>query len=305
MSRLRVGVDVGGTKILAGAVDATGRVVARARVATPAGADALSGAIAEAVGALGIGAGAPIGVAIAGRVSRDGRTLVQAANLGLADVPVADLVERRLSTATRLVNDADAAMWAECRVGAARGCADAVMVAVGTGVGGSAVTGGRLVTGAHGGAGEIGHMVVKRDGRRCTCGGRGCLDQYGSGRALWRHARRGYRHLRIDPPADLGAAADAGDAVALAAYDRIGRWLGAGIADVAALLDPERIVLAGGIAASTHAFAETVDRHLRDELHRRGVAAVPSVVRAELGADAGMIGAADLSLGDTRREDAA
>lgn len=308
MSDLRIGVDVGGTKILAGAVDATGRVAARARVLTPVGVDALTASIAEAVETLGVATGTPIGVAIAGRVDAAGRTLVQAANLSLADVAMADLVEQRLAAPVYVVNDADAAMVAECWVGAAKDCTDAIMVAVGTGVGGAAVAGGRLVAGAHGAAGEIGHMVVKRGGRRCTCGGRGCLDQYGSGRALWRYARRLYRESDAELPVDLGAAADSDDRIAIAAYDRIGLWLGAGVADAAALLDPERIVLAGGVAASTPLLVDAVRRHLQRELQRRGVAVMPSVVRAALGADAAMIGAAHLapfSSRDARSVDAA
>ena len=295
MSTPRIGADVGGTKILIGAIGTEGDVVERARIATPTGAEALCRAVADAVTSLSSFAGQPIGLAMAGRIDPDQRTVRQAANLGLVNVPLAELLEQRTQVAVRLVNDADAALGAECAFGVARGCADALMVAVGTGVGGSVAVRGQLVPGAHGGAGEIGHMVVKLGGRACACGGSGCLDQYGSGRALWRYAKRANRN-RTALPSDLGAAANAGVPYALEAYDRVGRWLGVGIANAVALLDPSRIVLAGGVAASTPILLQTVQRHLFQELRARGVRAAPELALAELGANAGMIGAALLSV---------
>lgn len=287
-----IGVDIGGTKILAGIVDAEGNVGRTVRVETPIGSvRALADAVANVISVL-TDEPAAIGLAVAGRVS--GRLVTQSANLRLTDARLADAVEALIPAECVLLNDADAALAAEHAFGIARQADDVFMLTVGTGIGGSHIVSGRLMTGAHGAANEVGHMTIKSGGRLCGCGGLGCLDQYGSGRALARYARAYHRRAGGQGPIayDLARAASEGEAYAVAAFDELGRWLALGIADVVALLDPELVVLAGGVATAGEPFEIAVRKHLDLELGRRGVHTGPRLARARLGHDAGMIGAA-------------
>jgi glucokinase len=206
-------------------------------------------------------------------------------------------------------NDADAAAWAEYRYGAARGADLALMITLGTGIGGGIVMDGRLQRGSHGVAGEWGHMRVVPDGRLCACGNRGCWEQYASGTALGQTAREVARNspaaaaLLLDRVAgdpdrltgeDVARAAADGDALARELLAEVGSWLGQGIADLAAVLDPEVVVIGGGVSV----LGETVLGPARDRLERalpgRGFRPGPKVVAAQLGAQAGLVGAADL-----------
>lgn len=298
ITTMGIGVDVGGTKILTGSVDAAGDVTSLRRTATPVGsvrelADTIAAEIAETKSAT----TDAVGIAVAGRVDGDGRVLTQSANLALTNVPLAELVEARTGLRIVLVNDADAALWGEHRLGAAATIADVVMLTVGTGVGGSALVGGRLLRGAYGAASEFGHMIVEPNGLSCGCGARGCLDRYGSGRALWRFARDAYAEARpSDPMADnLADAADRGVSYAIEAFDTLGMWLGRGLANILAALDPGRVVLAGGVASSGMRLVQAVRANLDRELALRGVSASPDVVVGDLGESAGVIGASMLA----------
>lgn len=290
----RVGVDVGGTNIRAGLIASDGTVLTRRRLRTPVGSPSeLADSIAQAVWhAAGEYYPDAVGVAVGGRVDNKGRRVLQAANIGLTAVPLADLLDQRLGSPCVILNDANAALIAEHRYGAAWSVEDAVLVTVGTGVGGSAMVGGRLVAGAHGGAGEAGHMTVRYGGRRCACGGRGCLDQYGSGSALWRYARARYRSAGLDLPLRLDVAARSGDPHAIAAFSDLAHWLAQGIADLVALFDPGLVVLGGGVATAGKVLTAPVEAALRCELDRRSVPWCPRVTSATLGDDGGMIGAA-------------
>ena len=207
-------------------------------------------------------------------------------------------------------NDANAAAWGEFRFGAGRDAHDLVAVTVGTGIGGGIVLSDRLVRGAFGMAAEFGHLVRVPDGRLCGCGKRGCWEQYASGNALLRKARelaaerRNEAHTLLDlgdgtPEGVTGkhitVAARDGDPVALEAFSRIGRWLGTGLADVAALLDPAMFVIGGGVSEAGELLLAPTRVAFVSALVAAGHRPHAQVVAAELGNDAGLVGAADLA----------
>jgi glucokinase len=269
MSTPGIGVDIGGTKIAAGLIDADGTVLARVQLPTPTGEVAIADAVAGLVRRIAPdAAGAVVGIAVPGYVSLDHRTVSYAANLELENTLLAELVESRLPVRALVINDANAALWAEYRFGAARSVQDVAMVTVGTGIGGGLLVNGKLVAGAHGWAGEIGHMVVDPGGRACGCGSRGCLDRYASGSVL---------ETEASTPED---------------FAEIAHWLGFGLSQVAMLLDPGLILIGGGVSAAGTALTEPVRERLAGLLAEHGRDSTPPVVPAQLGPDAGIIGAA-------------
>lgn len=298
---------MGGTKCLAVALE-DGVVVGERRVPTPAGASALLEAVAGvAIDVRGPGGTAGVGVGMPGLVDRQG-VLRFAANLpGVEDLPVAAELAAVLGAPVRVENDAICATWGERQVGAARGYDDVLLVALGTGIGGGIVAGGRLVRGANGFAGEVGHMIVDPDGPPCPCGKRGCWERFASGSGLGRMAReavdagRGTRLLELaggDPAQVHGehvaqAAAD-GDAEALALIGRLGWWVGLGLANLANVFDPQAFVLGGGLIEMGELLLAPVRAAFADLVtggaHRPPVAILP----ATLGEHAGAIGAASL-----------
>jgi glucokinase len=264
-----IGVDIGGTKIAAGLIDTDGTVLARVQLPTPTGEVAIAEAVAGLIRRIAPeAAGAVVGIAVPGYVSLDHRTVSYAANLELENTLLAELVESRLPVRALVINDANAALWAEYRFGAARSVQDVAMVTVGTGIGGGLLVNGKLVAGAHGWAGEIGHMVVDPGGRACGCGSRGCLDRYASGSVL---------ETEASTPED---------------FAEIAHWLGFGLSQVAMLLDPGLILVGGGVSAAGTALTEPVRERLAGLLAEHGRDSTPPVVPAQLGPDAGIIGAA-------------
>lgn len=269
MSNSWIGVDIGGTKIAAGVIDENGAVLDRAQLPTPHGEVAIADAVAGLVRRLAPDvAGTVVGIAVPGYVSLDHRTVSYAANLDLENTRLAELIEARLPVSALVINDANAALWAEYRFGAARAVQDVAMVTVGTGIGGGLLVNGKLVTGANGWAGEIGHMVVEPGGRPCGCGSRGCLDRYASGSVLETEART------------------------TADFAEMAHWLGFGLSQVSMLLDPDLILLGGGVSAAGAALAEPTRERLAELLTEHGRHSTPPVVPAQLGPDAGFIGAA-------------
>ena len=311
-SPLAVGVDIGGTKVAAAVVDAAGRVLRHEQRRTPATSpDSIRDVVVDLVGELSrTHRVEAVGVGAAGWIDA-GRSVVRyAPNLAWRDEPLQDLLSAALDLPVVVENDANAAAWAEFRFGAARQATESmVLLTVGTGIGGGIVVGGELVRGAHGMAGEIGHTRVVPDGLPCGCGRQGCLEQYASGTALVRLAREavaqqpepsgvlvelaGGDPARIDGPM-VTRAARAGDAAARYAFDQVGHWLGAGLADVVAVLDPELLVLGGGVMAAGELLLAPVREAYRQALARRGQFPVAPVTAASLGPLAGVIGAADL-----------
>jgi glucokinase len=304
-----IGVDIGGTKVLAAVVDENGRVLDSQTTPTPGpGSSPGSGleqasvievedALVEVVVALTERHGrCPVGVAAAGFVDTVGERVRFAPHLPWRDEPLAAKLGKRLAgrvLGNVLVdNDANAALWAEARFGVARDVRDAVMLTLGTGIGGAILAGGALHRGRNGMAGEFGHMQVVPDGRPCECGGRGCWEQYCSGRALVRAAAAAGSTL-AGP--DLTSAAQAGDPAAVAAYAEVGRWLGVGAANVVAGLDPELVVVGGGVSAASDLLLDPARTAMAESLVGAGHRVLPDLVGAELGPLAGVVGVADLA----------
>lgn len=318
-STLAIGVDIGGTKILAGTVTADGEIIASARRPTPRhDADDVLATVADAVRELVDGADSPIssvGIGVAGLVDRECSRVYFAPNLRWAQVPVRTLLQASTGLPVVVENDGNVAAWGEHRFGAGRGIADMVLVTVGTGIGGGIVIDGHLFRGAHGAAGEIGHLNAVPDGRPCGCGRNGCWEQYASGNALVREARI----LAADRRSEAGLllslgdgtpegveghqiteAASAGDPIAIEAFATVGTWLGRGLADLAAVLDPELFVIGGGVSESGDLLLASARQTLADKLIGQQNRPAPVLRPAELGNRAGIVGAADLARQSTR-----
>ncbi|MDX6323831.1 MAG: glucokinase [Nocardioidaceae bacterium] len=308
-----VGVDIGGTKIAAGVVDEHGKILEKVRHATPKDDPvALVSTVEALVNDLRTRHDiAAIGVGAAGFVSSDRRRVLFGAHVAFGDDPLADPLEDALGLPVVVENDANAAAWAEYSLGAGRGVPDQLMVAVGTGIGGGIIFGGRLYRGGHGIAAEIGHIGVVRDGRPCQCGRRGCLEQYASGSSLTDSGRAAVAagqapHLLEaaggDPKAVTGAMitqlARGGEAEAVALFAELGDWLGLGIATFVAVLDPTLVILGGGVGDAGDVLLTPTRQSMERELTGRGHHPGPNLRLAALGNDAGLIGAADLARHD-------
>ncbi|GAA1744337.1 ROK family glucokinase [Luedemannella helvata] len=310
---LTIGVDIGGTKVLGGVVDAAGEVLAQARRDTPA--DDVSKTldfIVEVVQEL--AAEHPVsavGIGAAGWIDASRSRVLFAPNLAWRDEPLRDKVAERVDLPVIVENDGNVAAWAEFRFGAARAARDSmVLVTVGTGIGSGIVLGGGLVRGAHGIAAEIGHMRAMPGGRHCGCGRQGCIEQYASGSALVRYARdvamqdpAAGAHLldlaggtveAINGPMVTRAARD-GDPVAMAAFTEIGTWLGGCLADLVQILDPEVLVVGGGVIDAGELLLGPTRDAFAEQLAARGTLPVADVVGASMGNVAGVVGAADLA----------
>lgn len=295
-----VGVDIGGSKILAVVVDDDGRVVDTEARVTPGRSVAVAlveDAMVDAIGSLQARHGrSTVGIGAAGFVDRDGERVMFAPHLPWRDERVGQRVGRRLQEtvvgSVVLDNDANAALWAEARFGARRTADDVVMVTMGTGIGGAMLLGGRLHRGRNGMAGEFGHAQVVPAGRPCECGNAGCWEQYASGRALARAAAA--RGSDLVGPA-LTAAAQSGDPDAIAAFAEVGHWLGVGLANLTGAYDPTMILIGGGVAAAGDLLLDPARESLSCHLVGRGHRVEPEVAVATLGPMAGAIGAADLA----------
>lgn len=308
-----IGVDVGGTKVLGGVVDQTGKVLKTARRDTPReGGVALTQAIADVAKELMADFTIDsVGVSAAGFVSSDRKTMLATPNIaGWNGVDLDSDLTTLIGLPVVIENDANAAAWGEARFGAGRGKEHLLMLTVGTGIGGGIVVNGDLYRGAFGVAAEIGHMRVVPDGHLCGCGARGCFEQYGSGNALLRHAREAIaaspdiaRNLlsRGDGTIDgltgqaITDAARDGDAVALAAFNTTGQWLGAGIATLSVILDPECVVIGGGVIDAGEILLQPTRAALERFMPFAGKHPNPEIIAALLGNEAGLVGVADLA----------
>ncbi len=294
---LYVGVDVGGTKVLAVLISSQGEVLRSAQVPMPgrsaADVDVEAALVAAAAEVMGGAPVAGLGVSAAGFVDRTGELVRFAPHLPWRDAPVRRRIAERVGLPVVVANDANCAGHAELVAGAARGVACGLLVTVGTGIGGAVLLDGAVVRGANGMAGEFGHMQVVPDGLECECGLRGCWEQYASGRALERVTRVALGS-HLDGPA-VAAAARAGDRVAREAFASIGTWLGVGIAGLVAAFDPEVVVVGGGVSAVGDLLLEPARRGLLDALPAAGHRDVPPLVPASFGPEAGAVGAALLA----------
>jgi glucokinase len=258
---------------------------------------------------------AAVGIGAAGFVDAARATVLFAPHLSWRNEPLRDAIHQRLRLPVVVENDANAALWAEWRFGAGQGEDDLICVNLGTGIGGSIMIGGELQRGKYGVAGEFGHMQVVPGGHRCECGNRGCWEQYASGNALVREARelavadspvaQGLLNRVGRDPSNLTGplvadAANDGDPTAIELFEEVGRWLGIGLANLAAAFDPGGFVIGGGVSEAGELLIGPAREAYRRQLTGRGFRPEARVVLAQLGNEAGLIGAADLAREHTR-----
>lgn len=309
---LSVGIDIGGTKVAAGVVDVHGTILAESRRATP-GRDprAVEDVIAELVRELsGDYRIRSVGIGAAGWMDLSNSTVLFSPHLAWRNEPLRRNLEQRLRRRVTLVNDADAAAWAEWRFGAGRTESRLVCITLGTGIGGAMIMDGRVERGRYGVAGEFGHQIIVPQGHRCECGNRGCWEQYASGNALGREGRE----LAASGSPVAGSIIDAvsgdtslitgalvtelaisGDRASRELVDDVGQWLGLGLANLAAALDPGTFVVGGGLSVADELLLGPARRAFGRNLTGRGFRPAARIERAALGPAAGLIGAADLS----------
>jgi glucokinase len=306
-----IGIDIGGTKIAGAVVDELGVIVREDRVPTDASRpEEIENAVVAMIERLSDGpeeiAGA--GVAAAGFIDAAQSTVYYAPNINWRHEPFREKLEKRIDLPVLIENDANAAGWAEFRFGAGRLVSDMVILTIGTGVGGAIVSNDRLFRGGFGAGAEIGHMRVVPGGLPCGCGAHGCIEQYGSGRALQRMANEladagGIGQALADVRArngslsgtDISALIMSGDPGALAALRQLGDWLGQACASLGAVLDPQLFVFGGGVAQAGELLLEPIRLAYLENLPARGYHPEPEFKIAELVNDAGVVGAADLA----------
>ncbi|MDO8964945.1 MAG: ROK family protein [Coriobacteriia bacterium] len=307
-----IGLDVGGTRIAAGLVERKGRIVRETKVLTPKASgpfaivDAVVDAIAEVTQNVHPSEIAGIGIGLPAQIDFTKQTVEFCTNLPLGGVDMRGLVTSRAKFPVTIDNDGHTAAIAEWRFGAAKGLKDFVMVTLGTGVGGGVFVDGRPYRGFRGFGGEIGHMVVQLDGELCPCGGRGHLEAYAARPAIIRDALAavktfrgsGIRRLANDVPEKITAevviqAARSGDEAAIEIMNRVGDVLGEAMVGLVNLLNPQAIIVGGGIGESSPLVIERASARIQSEAlaGRRDVRVLP----AELGNDAGLVGAAALA----------
>ncbi|MDT0261360.1 ROK family glucokinase [Jatrophihabitans lederbergiae] len=309
---LAIGVDIGGTKVAAGVVDDEGRVLDSTRRPTPGNDVAQTEAvIAEVVAELSSRHEVTaVGIGAAGWIANDHATVLFSPHLAWRNEPLRDALAEVIGVPVVVENDANAAAWAEYRYGAARDSRVSVMVTMGTGIGGGLVFSGILYRGANGVGCEYGHMSVVPDGRRCACGNRGCWEMYASGTALARDARElaaiapvsAHRLMTLangDVDQLTGQlvtqAAREGDPAAVEIYTQMGRWLGRGLANLAAVIDPTVFVIGGGVSEAGDLLLGPARQSFAESLTGRGFRPAADIRLAELGPEAGLVGAADLA----------
>lgn len=311
---LTIGVDIGGTKIAAGVVDSSGQLLARLTAPTPAtDARAIGRVTSDLVDALRLahdGQVVALGAAAAGFVAADHRTVSFAPNIAWRDHDLASELTELTGLPTLVENDANAAGWGETRFGAGREASDLLVLTLGTGLGGAIVSRRELLRGSQGAAAEMGHLRIVPDGVACGCGQRGCWEQYASGTALTRRARelatrepaaaRRLLELADGSAVDIQGihvtrAARAHDPMSIRLWEDLGTWIGAGVASMAAVLDPDLVVIAGGLAREADLFLPAARAELSRLLPASEHRVPPEFTVALLGENAGIIGVADLA----------
>lgn len=306
-----IGIDIGGTKIAGALVDETGAIVRETRVPTPVeDPSALVDAVVAVVNDLKSGQDVlGVGVAMAGFIDAAQSSVIYGTNFGWKNYPLKSEIEAKLDIPVIIENDANAAAWAEYRFGAGQGHKHMVMLTLGTGVGGAVIVDGRMLRGGFGVAGELGHMRVVPNGVECGCGQFGCIESYASGTALVRTARE---LVASGDPAGARLAelaASAGDLTGVQVYEAIvegdpgarklladvGSWTGQAIASLSAILDPEIVVIGGGVSAAGELLLGSIREAYRKHMPAAGFRPELKIVTAEFVNDAGVVGAADLA----------
>ncbi|ADJ26654.1 ROK family protein [Dehalogenimonas lykanthroporepellens BL-DC-9] len=298
--------DLGGTKVLAGAVGEGNRLEYRVRRGS-AGAGSQDEILTNLYGALTeVAAAMPeppqaVAVASAGAIDLAAGVVTHSPNMmAVNGLPLRTMISEKYGLPTVLLNDASAAALAEHRLGAGRGCRDMIFLTVSTGIGGGIIIDGRLYQGIDGTAGEFGHTVIDRHGEPDTCGARGCLEQYASGTAIARRAKQlldAGRRSELEAgrdrlsAADVADAAARGDALATEVFDEALQALGLGLVSIVNVFNPEVIVIGGGVSGTGSQLFEPVRRMVAEHAYQLPARRV-SIVPAELGDEAGVIGAA-------------
>lgn len=311
-----VGVDLGGTKILAGVVDSSNNILGRAKVSTPASEGnaailrALVQAISEALSAAGVPMSqvAGIGVGSPGPLDPERGFIPFSSNMNVRDFALGPDLSAATARPVLLQNDVRVGGYGEFRLGAGKGRQHVLAAFVGTGIGGCVIVDGKVVTGATGNAGEIGHLVLKPNGPKCGCGRRGCMESLASRSAIARRIRKAFtkgQHTtlanKVDEKSDrlkskdLAAAFNAGDPVTVREVERAAHFLGLGLGGLINVLGPEVVILGGGV---TEALGTPYVNMVRATAHARILAdpdGKTQIVPAALGDDAGLLGAALLA----------
>ena len=306
-----VGIDIGGTKIAGALVSESGEIVRELKVPSPANDSvALQAAVVAMVKELSQGEEVlAVGVAAAGFIDANQAVVVYSPNLSWRNEPLKANLEADLGVPVFIENDANAAGWAEYRFGAGRGSHHMMMLTIGTGVGGAIVANGELFRGGYGIGGELGHTNLIPNGKPCGCGQHGCLEQYGSGTALLNAAKElassgtqeGARLAELASAkgeltgAEVYQAIQEGDAGALRLLTELGTHLGFAVASFVAVLDPEILVIGGGVSAAGELLLKPIREAYLAHLPARGFRPELKVVAAQLHNDAGVVGVADLA----------
>jgi glucokinase len=308
--RYAVGIDLGGSKLRGGLLSESGQLVARVESQTEAWKGTasvlanLKRIVAELLDSTDRSRVTGIGIAAAGQIHPQTHAVVYAPNLQWTNVPLRDEIESHFGMATYVENDVRAAAWGEYRFGVGRGVRSLIAVFVGTGVGSGAVMDGLLLRGFNNAAGEMGHTQVVVDGLPCPCGQRGCVEAYASGSGFIRRLQTALEDktptvLAQETGGDasrltavlVARAAAAGDPFAVSLWDDALRFLGAALANYVTLLNPELLVLGGGVMITVPSLAESLTERIRR--HATMMSRDLRVVRAGLGDSAGIFGAAD------------
>ena len=310
---LAIGIDIGGTKILGALVDESGKILFEERVPSPAQDPdkmvevvvALIKSITEKATEVIVG----VGVAAAGFIDADQSTILYAPNLNWRHEPLRERLQALVPHKVVIENDANAAGWAEYKFGAGRGAKDMVMLTLGTGVGGAVIADYKLRRGGFGIGGELGHVKVVQDGKQCGCGRKGCVEQYASGTAVLKAAKklassdgpagRRLRELK-EQAGELNGhlvyqALLEGDQGARQVVAEAGDYLGQAMGTISAVLDPQIYVIGGGLSEAGELILEPIRQAFSKELPARGFRPEAKVVAAQFSNQAGVIGAADLA----------
>jgi glucokinase len=305
-----IGIDIGGTKIAGALVDESGAILSELKVPTPASdPDAIVEAVVGLVDALSEGSDVlGVGVAAAGFIDAEQATIIYAPNLSWRNENFKAKLQEKIALPIIIENDANAAAWAEFRYGAGKGFRHMIMLTIGTGVGGAVIADSKMLRGGFGIAGELGHIRMVPDGQLCGCGSRGCLESYASGTALLKNARRlaksndpkGARLAQLEVEngklkgEQVYQAIVEGDPGALELLRELGTWLGSAVSSFTAVLDPEVVVIGGGVSQAGDLLLEPIRKAYLEQLPARGYRPELKIVTAEFVNDAGVVGAADL-----------
>jgi glucokinase len=283
---MKIGIDVGGTKCLGVAIDDSGKVVQQFRLPTPH-ADELCNTLIEIAEQL--GEAESLGIGVPGLITPEGVIRASPNLVGAKELPLRQMLEEQLGKRVLVENDATCAALGEWKLGAAQGATDAWVITLGTGIGGGFIAGSVLQRGAHGFAGEVGHMVVDPTGPQCPCGRNGCWERYASGNGLSYLANG-------EKGEDVLSRAKDGASDAIGVVDTFAKWVALGLVNLTNMTDPDVIVVGGGVIVSADVVMPRIGHWFEQLLYSPKHRAHPRLVAAQLGEQAGAIGAAMLNV---------